>query len=120
MRKIEAIIQPNKLPELKNALAHLGVNGMTVIEAKGFGRGRGSHVVRENNASAEFVPKVKVEIVVKDQHADPTIDIILEVCWTGKVGDGKIFVANVEEAIRIRTNERGEDAVKVEEVQNEN
>lgn len=123
MKKIEAIIQPNKLPELKSALAHLGINGMTVSNVKGFGRGRGSHVVYGNNASAEFVLKVKVETVVKDQHVDPAIDIILEVCWTGRVGDGKIFITNVEEAIRIRTKESGEDAVKAEEgggTQNEN
>lgn len=112
MKKIEVIIQPEKLAGLKKSLAVLGINGMTVTEVKGFGKGRGSHVIQSSSEIVTFVPKVKVEAVVKDQHVDPTIELILEICWTGKVGDGKIFITPVEEAIRIRTSERGDDAVK--------
>lgn len=118
MKKIEVIIQPGKLCALKVNLASLGVDGMTVTEVKGFGQGRGSHIYRVGQDQATFVPKVKIETVVKDQHVGPTIDVIIETCWTGKVGDGKIFVSPVEEVIRIRTNERGENAVKTNEVQN--
>lgn len=112
MKKIEAIIQPNKLSDLKTGLAVLGVNGMTVSRVKGFGKGRGFIVERGAQVEVEFVPKTKVEVIVKDQHVDVTIDAIVEVCYSGEVGDGKIFVIPVEEAVRIRTNERGENAVK--------
>lgn len=112
MKKIEAIIQPNKLHNLKTALATLGVNGMTISDVKGFGKGRGYAVERGAQVQVEFVPKVKAEIIVKDQHSEVMIEAICEVCYTGEVGDGKIFVIPVEEAVRIRTGERGEDAVK--------
>lgn len=115
MKKIEIIIQPNKLDILKKGLADLGIGGMTVSKVEGFGQGRGYIVKRGAEIKVDFVPKTKIEVVAKDQHIDSIIGIALELCWTGKVGDGKIFVTNIEEAIRIRTNERGEDAVKIEE-----
>lgn len=113
MKKIEAIIQPGKLCALKEGLSQLGINGMTVYEVKGFGQGGiGTHIVRNGSKMAEFVPKIKTEIVVKDQLVDPTVEVIKECVWTGEIGDGKIFIIPVENAIRIRTDEQGGEALK--------
>ena len=113
MKKIEAIIQPGKLCDLKTGLAQLGINGMTVYEVKGFGQGGGgTHLIRNGSKVVEFVPKVKIEVVVKDQLVGPTIEVIKECVWTGNIGDGKIFVTPIEQAIRIRTDETGDEALK--------
>jgi len=111
MKKIEAIIKPFKLDEIKKALHELGVNGMTVTEVKGFGRQKG-HIEFYRGAEYDinFVPKLKIEIVVSDQLMEQTVAAILEKAKTGEIGDGKIFVSNVEEIIRIRTGEKGEAA----------
>ena len=111
MKKIEAIIKPFKLDEIKKALHELGVNGMTVTEVKGFGRQKG-HIEFYRGAEYDinFVPKLKIEIVVSDQLMEQAVAAILEKAKTGEIGDGKIFVSNVEEIIRIRTGEKGEAA----------
>ena len=112
MKKIEAIIKPFKLEEVKDALAEVGVEGMTVSEVKGFGRQKGhTEVYRGSEYKVEFVPKVKVEVVVDDEIVENAIDAIVKTGRTGKFGDGKIFVFPVEEAIRIRTGEHGANAV---------
>ena len=112
MKKIEAIIKPFKLDEVKDALNALGITGMTVSEVKGFGRQKG-HVELYRGAEYEinFVPKVKIEVVVGDALADKVIAAVEETAKTGKIGDGKIFVMDVIEIVRIRTGERGESAV---------
>jgi len=112
MKKIEAVIKPFKLDEVKDALNALGVQGMTVSEVKGFGRQKG-HVELYRGAEYDvaFIPKVKLEIVVADSIADKAISTIQEKAKTGKIGDGKIFVSKIEEIIRIRTGERGEAAI---------
>ncbi|MEW6115400.1 MAG: P-II family nitrogen regulator [Nitrospirota bacterium] len=112
MKKIEAIIKPFKLDEVKDALNSIGVQGMTVTEVKGFGRQKG-HVELYRGAEYDisFVPKVKVEIVIADSMADKVITTIQEKAKTGKIGDGKIFVSPLEEIIRIRTGEKGETAI---------
>ena len=112
MKKIEAIIKPFKLDEIKKALHELGVNGMTVTEVKGFGRQKG-HIEFYRGAEYDinFVPKLKIEIVVSDQLLEQTVSTILGKAKTGEIGDGKIFVSNVEDIIRIRTGEKGETAV---------
>ncbi len=112
MKKIEAVIKPFKLDEVKDALNALGVQGMTVSEVKGFGRQKG-HVELYRGAEYDvaFIPKVKLEIVVPDSIADKAISTIQEKAKTGKIGDGKIFVSKIEEIIRIRTGERGETAI---------
>lgn len=112
MKKIEAIIKPFKLEEVKEALAEVGVQGMTVTEVKGFGRTGGKREVYRGSAYVvDFVPKVKVEIVVADELTAQVVEAIEKAAQTGRIGDGKIFVFAVEEAIRIRTGERGEAAV---------
>ena len=112
MKKIEAIIKPFKLDEVKEALAKLNVQGMTVSEVKGFGRQKGhTELYRGAEYVVDFLPKVKVEVVVPDQLVGRVIEMIERVAKTGRIGDGKIFVCPVEEAIRIRTGERGEDAL---------
>ncbi len=112
MKKIEAIIKPFKLDEVKDALNQIGVTGMTVIEVKGFGRQRGhKEVYRGAEYQVDFVPKIKLEIVVDTDIAKQVISVISEKANTGKIGDGKIFVFPVEEAVRIRTGETGHDAV---------
>lgn len=112
MKKIEAIIKPFKLEEVKDSLSQVGVQGMTVDEVKGFGRQRGhKEIYRGAEYEVDFVPKVKLEIVVDDEMAQLVIDTIIKTARTGKIGDGKIFVSNVEEVIRIRTGERGGDAL---------
>jgi nitrogen regulatory protein P-II 1 len=112
MKKVEAIIKPFKLDEVKDALAEVQIQGMTVTEVKGFGRTGGKKEVYRGSAYVvDFVPKVKVEIVVPDGLVNNVIDAIERSAKTGRVGDGKIFVVPVEEAVRIRTGERGEDAI---------
>ncbi len=112
MKKIEAIIKPFKLDEVKDALAEVGVQGMTVTEVKGFGRTGGKKEVYRGSAYVvDFVPKVKIDVVVPDSLVQSAIDAIEKTARTGKIGDGKIFVTPVEEAVRIRTGERGEDAI---------
>jgi nitrogen regulatory protein P-II 1 len=112
VKKIEAIIKPFKLDEVKDALAEVGVQGMTVTEVKGFGRTGGKKEVYRGSAYVvDFVPKVKIDVVVADSMAQSAIDAIEKTARTGKIGDGKIFVTPVEEAVRIRTGERGEDAI---------
>jgi nitrogen regulatory protein P-II 1 len=112
MKKVEAIIKPFKLDEVKDALAEVQIQGMTVTEVKGFGRTGGKKEVYRGSAYVvDFVPKVKVEIVVPDNLVNNVIDAIERSARTGRIGDGKIFVVPVEEAVRIRTGERGEDAI---------
>ncbi len=112
MKLIIAIIKPFKLEEVKDALAEIGVEGMTVTEVKGFGRQKGhTEIYRGSEYTVDFLPKVKVEIVVTDEIKDKVVDTIVKAAKTGKIGDGKVFVAPVEEVVRIRTDERGEGAV---------
>jgi len=112
VKKLEAIIKPFKLDEVKEALSTIGVQGMTVTEVKGFGRTGGKKEVYRGSAYVvDFVPKVKLEIIVKDDMVHQVIETISNAAKTGRIGDGKIFVTPVEEVIRIRTGERGEDAV---------
>jgi nitrogen regulatory protein P-II 1 len=112
MKKIEAIIKPFKLDEVKDALHEVGIQGLTVTEAKGFGRQKGhTELYRGAEYVVDFLPKMKLEVVVEDQMVERAIEAIRQAAATGRIGDGKIFVINVEEAIRIRTGERGPDAV---------
>lgn len=112
MKKIEAIIKPFKLDDVKEALQDVGVQGLSVIEVKGFGRQKGhTELYRGAEYIVDFLPKVKVEVVVPDDQADAALDAIIEAARTGKIGDGKIFVSPVERAIRIRTGEENDDAV---------
>jgi nitrogen regulatory protein P-II 1 len=112
MRKIEAIIKPFKIDDVKEALQAIGIQGMTATEVKGFGRQKGhTEVYRGAEYVVDFLPKVKLEIVVKDEIADAAVNAIAQAAGTGKIGDGKIFVSSLEDAVRIRTGERGEDAV---------
>jgi nitrogen regulatory protein P-II 1 len=112
MKKVEAIIKPFKLDEVKDALGEIGIQGMTVSEVKGFGRTGGKKEVYRGSAYVvDFVPKVKIELVVSDSQVSQVIESIEKTAKTGRIGDGKIFVVAIEEAIRIRTGERGEDAV---------
>jgi nitrogen regulatory protein P-II 1 len=112
MKKIEAIIKPFKLEEVKDALHELGIQGMTVIEAKGFGRQKGhTEIYRGSEYTVDFLPKLKLEIVVTDDLVERATAAIIKGAKTGKIGDGKIFVSDVREAIRIRTEEKGEAAV---------
>ena len=112
MKKIEAIIKPFKLEEVKDALGQIGIQGMTVAEVKGFGWQKGhTEIYRGSEYTVDFLPKIKVETVVADNQADAAVAAILKAAKTGKIGDGKIFVYSIEEAIRIRTDEKGEQAV---------
>jgi nitrogen regulatory protein P-II 1 len=112
MKKIEAIIKPFKLEEVKDALADVGIEGMTVSEVKGFGRQKGhTEIYRGSEYTVDFLPKIKVEIVVGDHLSDIAVTAIVKAAKTGKIGDGKVFVSAVEEAIRIRTEEKGDSAV---------
>lgn len=112
MKKIEVIIKPFKLDEVKNALTRIGVQGMTVFEVKGFGRQRGhTEVYRGAEYTVDFVPKSKIELIVTDDLAAQAVEVIERTAKTGKIGDGKIFISPVEEIIRIRTGERGKDAI---------
>ena len=112
MKKIEAIIKPFKLDEVKEALQDVGIQGLTVIEAKGFGRQKGhTELYRGAEYVVDFLPKVKIEVVLADEQLDEAIEAIIAAAKTGKIGDGKIFVSTIEQAIRIRTNEDGVDAL---------
>jgi nitrogen regulatory protein PII len=112
MKLIIAIIKPFKLEEVKQGLAEIGVEGMTVTEVKGFGRQKGhTEIYRGSEYTVDFLPKVKIEIVVADEIVGKTVDAIVKSAKTGKIGDGKVFVLPIEEALRIRTDERGESAV---------
>jgi len=112
VKRIEAIIKPFKLDEVKDALAEVGVQGMTVTEVKGFGRTGGKKEVYRGSAYVvDFVPKVKVEVVVPDEQVNAVLDAIERSAKTGRIGDGKIFVVPIEEVVRIRTGERGRDAI---------
>jgi nitrogen regulatory protein P-II 1 len=112
MKKIEAIIKPFKLDEVKEALQEVGLQGITVIEAKGFGRQKGhTELYRGAEYVVDFLPKVKLEIVLSEEMVDSAVEAIRKAAQTGRIGDGKIFVSSVEEAIRIRTGETGSDAI---------
>ena len=112
MKKIEAIIKPFRLTDVKDALNELGIQGKTVSEVKGFGRQKGhTEIYRGSEYTVDFLPKIKIEIVVADSLKDAAVQAILKAAKTGKIGDGKVFVSSVEEAIRIRTDERGDSAV---------
>ncbi len=114
MKKIEAIIKPFKLEEVKEALAEVGVQGMTVTEVKGFGRQKGhTEIYRGSEYTVDFLPKVKIEIIVDDDQADSVAEVIVKSANTGKIGDGKVFISGVDQAIRIRTGETGPSAVAV-------
>ncbi|GAA5482198.1 nitrogen regulatory protein PII [Haloferula luteola] len=114
MKKIEAIIKPFKLEEVKEALAEVGIQGMTVTEVKGFGRQKGhTEIYRGSEYTVDFLPKVKIEIIVDDAQAGAVSEAIVKSANTGKIGDGKVFISPVEEAIRIRTGETGSSAVAV-------
>ena len=112
MKKIEAIIKPFKLTEVKDALNELGIQGMTVSEVKGFGRQKGhTEIYRGSEYTVDFLPKVKIEVVVPDEIAAKVVAAIVKAAKTGKIGDGKVFVLPIEDAVRIRTDERGEAAL---------
>lgn len=112
MKKIEAIIKPFKLDDVKNELTRIGVQGMTISEVKGFGRQKGhTEVYRGAEYKVDFIPKVKIEIIITDELVPKAIETIERIAKTGKIGDGKIFLLPVEEVIRIRTGERGRDAI---------
>ncbi len=112
MKKIEAIIKPFKLEEVKDALSDIGVEGMTVTEVKGFGRQKGhTEIYRGSEYTVDFLPKIKLELVLPDGRVDAAVTAIVKAAKTGKIGDGKVFVSPVDDAIRIRTDEKGDDAV---------
>jgi len=112
MKKIEAIIKPFKLEEVKDALAEIGVEGMTVTEVKGFGRQKGhTEIYRGSEYTVDFLPKIKLEVVLADALVDAAVAAVVRAAKTGKIGDGKVFVSAVSEAIRIRTEETGDRAV---------
>ena len=112
MKKIEAIIKPFKMEDVKEALAEIGIEGMTVSEVKGFGRQKGhTEIYRGSEYTVDFLPKMKFEIVLQDDRVNKAVDVIVRSAKTGKIGDGKVFILNIEDAIRIRTEERGENAI---------
>jgi nitrogen regulatory protein PII len=112
MKKIEAIIKPFKLEEVKDALSEVGLEGMTVSEVKGFGRQKGhTEIYRGSEYTVDFLPKIKIDVVVPDNRAEAAVAAIVKAAKTGKIGDGKVFVSAVEEVVRIRTEEKGEQAV---------
>ena len=112
MKKIEAIIKPFKLEEVKDALGEIGIEGMTVSEVKGFGRQKGhTEIYRGSEYTVDFLPKIKIELVVADNQTDAAVGAIVKAAQTGKIGDGKVFVASIEQAVRIRTEEKGDAAV---------
>ena len=112
MKKIEAIIKPFKMEDVKEALAEIGIQGMTVAEVKGFGRQKGhTEIYRGSEYTVEFLPKVKFDVVVEDSLVQKAVDTIVRSAKTGKIGDGKVFVLPIEDAIRIRTEERGDNAI---------
>lgn len=112
MKKVEAIIKPFKLDEVKDALQEIDIQGITVTEVKGYGRQKGhTELYRGAEYVVDFVPKIKLELVLEDERVEQVVDTIIQTAKTGKIGDGKIFITPVEDAIRIRTEERGEDAI---------
>ena len=112
MKKIEAIIKPFKLEEVKDALSEVGIEGMTVSEVKGFGRQKGhTEIYRGSEYTVDFLPKIKIELVAADDHVESAVSAILKGAKTGKIGDGKIFVSPVEDAVRIRTGEKADQAI---------
>ena len=112
MKKIEAIIKPFRLTDVKDALNELGIQGMTVTEVKGFGRQKGhTEIYRGSEYTVDFLPKIKIETVVADSLKDAAVQAIIKAAKTGKIGDGKVFISTLEEAIRIRTDERGDSAI---------
>ncbi|HEY1789146.1 MAG TPA: P-II family nitrogen regulator [Verrucomicrobiae bacterium] len=112
MKKIDAIIKPFKLEEVKDALSEIGIEGMTVSEVKGFGRQKGhTEIYRGSEYTVDFLPKIKIELVVADNQKDAAVAAIIKAAKTGKIGDGKVFVSSIDEAVRIRTEEKGESAV---------
>jgi len=112
VKKIEAVIKPFKLEDVREALAEIGVEGMTLSEVKGFGRQKGhTEIYRGSEYTVDFLPKVKFEIVLPDDRAQQAVEVITQAARTGKIGDGKVFIFDVEQAVRIRTDERGAEAV---------
>ncbi len=112
MKKIEAIIKPHKLDDVKDGLTEIGIKGMTVTEVKGYGRQKGhTEIYRGTEYAIDFVPKVKIEVICTTDNLQMVVDTILQTAQTGQIGDGKIFVTDLEDSIRIRTGERGEDAL---------
>ena len=112
MKKVECIIRPIKVDEVKEALEEIGISGLTVVDVRGYGRQRGrTEKYRGNTYTVNFLPKLKLEVVIPDARLDDVVDVILEAARTGEIGDGKIFISDVEEVIRIRTGERGEGAL---------
>ena len=112
MKKIEAVIKPFKLEEVKDALAEIGVEGMTVTEVKGFGRQKGhTEIYRGSEYTVDFLPKIKLDVVVGDDNVEAATKAIISAAKTGKIGDGKVFISAVEEAVRIRTDEKGNEAL---------
>jgi nitrogen regulatory protein PII len=112
MKKVEAIIKPFKLEEVEEALSEVGIEGMTVSEVKGFGRQKGhTEIYRGSEYTVDFLPKIKLELVLPDGRVDAAVGAILKAARTGKIGDGKIFISPIDDAIRIRTDEKGEQAV---------
>ena len=112
MKKIEAIIKPFRLEEVKEALSGLGIEGMTVTEVKGFGRQKGhTEIYRGSEYTVDFLPKIKIEVVLGDERVKEAVDAIIKGAKTGKIGDGKVFITGIENAVRIRTGETGEQAV---------
>ena len=112
MKKIEAVIRPTKMDEVKEALSDIGIAGMTVIDVRGYGRQRGrTEKYRGNTYVVNLLPKIKIEFIVPDDRADEVVEVVLEAARTGEIGDGKVFVSQVEESIRIRTGERGDSAL---------
>lgn len=112
MKKIEAIIKPFKLEDVKEALSALGISGMTVVEVKGFGRQKGhTEIYRGSEYTVDFLPKVKIELVITDNLTPDAVTAIVKAAKTGKIGDGKVFVSPIEQAVRIRTEEQGEQAI---------
>ena len=112
MKKIEAIVKPFKLEEVKDALGEIGIEGMTVSEVKGFGRQKGhTEIYRGSEYTVDFLPKIKLEIVLPDSRVEAAVAVIVKTAKTGKIGDGKVFVSPVEQAVRIRTDEKGDQAI---------
>ena len=112
MKKVEAVIKPFKLEEVKDALAEVGIEGMTVTEVKGFGRQKGhTEIYRGSEYTVDFLPKIKLDIVVGDDNVEAATKAIISAAKTGKIGDGKVFISAIEEAVRIRTDEKGDEAL---------
>jgi len=117
MKKIEAIIKPYKLDEVKDSLSDIGIEGMTVTEVKGFGRQKGhTQIYRGSEYTVDFLPKIRIELVIPDNRLDIAVFTIIRAAKTGKIGDGKVFVSNIERAIRIRTEEKGDEAISEQPV----